>query len=393
MRTEGIPGAQIDPLEDNYIEYEEMKYWPDLVFNVPIDLGSGRYSPVKVDYYNDLPVGNLKIIVEKIRSETEEKGSLYFALFRYYDYFFCQASLAPKSLSHWNVDSTEKTLNYLKRWSVHSIYNFELYQEFMKELDISRENIYYYYIEKHEMNCTEAQRVTNIVLSKIIDRAAGSYPSDTYCYQPDVISPLLASIYNNDTLKIVKVLLQQENDYWKKLEALRASILLDRSPLIIEAIAKSIGDINQKPPGILSCQESPLSCGVKDYQKVELLLTLGADPNHENDFGKTPLYYGIEYGGLEVVKLLVESGADVNHKYKKSKDLPLESLIIHGMRTPLMHAAQHSNVDVLKYLLKKGADLKEIDEVGDNALDYAIRGNKLQNIRFLKSKGLKSNQE
>lgn len=288
------------------------------------------------------------------------------------------------------MGSTEKTLNYLKRWSVHSIYNFELYQEFMIELEISRENIHRYYREKHEMNCADAQRVTNVVLSKIIDRAAGSYPSDTYCYQPDVISPLLASIYNNDTLKIVKVLLQQESDSWKKLEALRASILLDRSLLIIEAIAKSIGDINKKPPGILSCQESPLSCGVKDYKKVELLLTLGADPNHENDFGKTPLYYGIEYGGLEVVKLLVESGADVNHKYKKSKDLPLESLIVHGMRTQLMHASQHSDVGVLNYLLKKGADLNEIDEVGDNALDYAIRSDKLQNIKFLESKGLKS---
>lgn len=65
LRTEGIPDGQIDPLEDNYLQYEEMKYWPDFVFNVPIDLGSGRYSPVKVDYYNDLPVENLKIIAEK----------------------------------------------------------------------------------------------------------------------------------------------------------------------------------------------------------------------------------------------------------------------------------------------------------------------------------------
>lgn len=43
---------------------------------------------------------------------------------------------------------------------------------------------------------------------------------------------------------------------------------------------------------------------------VHALLDLGADINHTNDNGKTPLSHGVEK--FELVKLLVERGADIN---------------------------------------------------------------------------------
>jgi ankyrin repeat protein len=56
-----------------------------------------------------------------------------------------------------------------------------------------------------------------------------------------------------------------------------------------------------------------------------------------------------------------------------------------------MHAAQHSNIKMLKLLLKQGARLKDTDELGFNALDYAIGHRNKANAAFLRSMGLKPN--
>ena len=43
---------------------------------------------------------------------------------------------------------------------------------------------------------------------------------------------------------------------------------------------------------------------------VRLLVDAGADKDKVNKFGSTPLYVASDYGHLEIVRLLVEKGAD-----------------------------------------------------------------------------------
>lgn len=50
---------------------------------------------------------------------------------------------------------------------------------------------------------------------------------------------------------------------------------------------------------------------------VQLLLKFGANPNylpHDNDDCFTPFDYAIQQGNLEIVKLMIEAGANVNRK-------------------------------------------------------------------------------
>ena len=81
----------------------------------------------------------------------------------------------------------------------------------------------------------------------------------------------------------------------------------------------------------------------------------------QNDFlnyGKTtPLCVAIQKGEFDLVKKMVEYGADVNEKSS-------------GM-TPLMVAARYNKIDILKYLLANGADIRTKDDKGITALKYA----------------------
>ncbi|KOS04939.1 ankyrin [Flavobacterium akiainvivens] len=71
----------------------------------------------------------------------------------------------------------------------------------------------------------------------------------------------------------------------------------------------------------------------------------------------TPLAIAIMKGDTETVKKFIEYGADVNEKSN-------------GM-TPLMVAARYNRVDIIKLLLDKGANLKAADEKGLTALKHA----------------------
>jgi hypothetical protein len=78
-----------------------------------------------------------------------------------------------------------------------------------------------------------------------------------------------------------------------------------------------------------------------------LLLEKGAEVNSRGDGGRTPLHYAAQWGHLDVVTLLIESGAD----------LTLETDFDH---TPLVTAAysrEAEGVDAAKLLLKHGAVL------------------------------------
>jgi ankyrin repeat protein len=71
----------------------------------------------------------------------------------------------------------------------------------------------------------------------------------------------------------------------------------------------------------------------------------------------TPLCIAIQKGEIELVKKLIEYGADINEKS-------------FGM-TPLMVAARYNKVEIIKVLLENGAKQNQKDEKGFTALKYA----------------------
>ena len=74
----------------------------------------------------------------------------------------------------------------------------------------------------------------------------------------------------------------------------------------------------------------------------------------------------------EVLKVLLEAGADVNAKDEDGW-------------TPLLLAARdNTNPEVLKVLLEAGADAKAKDNAGKTALDHARENEKLKDTQALK---------
>ncbi|WP_445454230.1 ankyrin repeat domain-containing protein [Flavobacterium sp. 25HG05S-40] len=87
-------------------------------------------------------------------------------------------------------------------------------------------------------------------------------------------------------------------------------------------------------------------------------------------YGNSPLCNAILKGDLATVKKFVEYGADVNE-------------MSNGL-TPLMFAARYNKIEILKYLMEKGADKQIKDERGNTAIKYAENSKSVEAIEILK---------
>lgn len=79
----------------------------------------------------------------------------------------------------------------------------------------------------------------------------------------------------------------------------------------------------------------------------------------------------IQLNDYDAVKNLVIAGADINEKSK-------------GM-TPLMHAARQNRVQVVKLLLSQGAEVDSQSKYGYTALDYAKMSGATESLELIKN--------
>ena len=75
-----------------------------------------------------------------------------------------------------------------------------------------------------------------------------------------------------------------------------------------------------------------------NLEVVKVLLKSGADVNVKDNWGWTPLMWECSYGHLEVVKFLLKNGADVNVKSNYGS-------------TPLVAACRYGHLEVAKVIL------------------------------------------
>jgi ankyrin repeat protein len=127
----------------------------------------------------------------------------------------------------------------------------------------------------------------------------------------------------------------------------------------------------------------------RNYQLAKLLLDNGADPNLANKGGWTPLYLAtdnrnIEGGDypvpkpdmdhLDLIKLLLEKGADVNARVRENtltRTIFTMQWFYENGATPFIRAAQSSDTVLMQLLLDHKADPKAVTAQGDNALTAA----------------------
>ena len=100
-----------------------------------------------------------------------------------------------------------------------------------------------------------------------------------------------------------------------------------------------------------------------DHSTIEMLLAAGADPEAVDKLGLRALHWASLRGNLKTTKALLDNQADVNAQSEGR------------LLTPLMCAARRGYTEVIKVLLEAGADLDATDQAGRTAMSWAMNGN------------------
>ncbi len=101
----------------------------------------------------------------------------------------------------------------------------------------------------------------------------------------------------------------------------------------------------------LECQDYGIS-----HCLAPVFIEKGADVNHSDDLGNTPLLLA---GGMDILKALVEAGADVNARNRNGD-------------TPLHKALMRQSSREARYLIKKGADVGAVNEEQVTPMQLAV---------------------
>ena len=134
-----------------------------------------------------------------------------------------------------------------------------------------------------------------------------------------------------------------------------------------------------------------------DAASVKTLIAEGADVRTKDKNGKAAIVIATEKGYSEVLKLLLENGADPNGKYFKNPKANLFVMAMHNARydaalvllksgaaadfnhkykdgkTALMIAMETEKNDLVTYLLLKKFNVDTTDDFGNTALIYAVK--------------------
>jgi len=157
---------------------------------------------------------------------------------------------------------------------------------------------------------------------------------------------------------------------------------------------KNDADINGMTPMHFAVQKGNLEI-------VKILLKFGVNVNILDDFGKTPLRIAIQKGYLEIIKILLDAKASLDNlpNLFVFTDLDVIKFILRTKKIDvnfkypvgetLLHcAAKEGYLEMMDILLVElGADINAKSIWGDTPLDWAFMNNKIDAIKFLLSKG------
>ncbi|CAL5409329.1 unnamed protein product [Camellia sinensis] len=130
-------------------------------------------------------------------------------------------------------------------------------------------------------------------------------------------------------------------------------------------VVKILSAADPSVTGINSADEegwAPLQFAASsgNVEIVEILLSSGADVNLKNNGGRTALHYAASKGWLKIAEILLSHGANINLKDK--------ACWMH----PLHRAASTGNSELCELLIEEGAEVDAIDKAGQTPLMSAV---------------------
>lgn len=199
------------------------------------------------------------------------------------------------------------------------------------------------------------------------------------------VTPLLIASNNNGSLEIIRLLLLKGAD-WKVKDATGTTALIGAAHSgdlsMVRFFLEKGADINEANKGGISPIVASSFSG--HYDVTKYLVAKGANVNVSNTFagkvkhgligliGLTPLMLNAPYGPVEVVKAILDAGADVNARDSR------------GMTALMLAVAtDFQNPATVKLLLDRGADASLKDKYGETALDWAKKIGNPATIKLL----------
>jgi len=140
-------------------------------------------------------------------------------------------------------------------------------------------------------------------------------------------------------------------------------ILKNNDYLGVKKLIRDGGDVNDATESEESVLAFALRCRC-DMDLLMLLVDAGADILDFDEEGVSIFDMAITYDNLEMVEYMIDKGIDVTKTYRRS-----------GF-TALMAASCYGRVEIAKVLLEHGADINRVDSKGFNSIDFARKMNK-----------------
>lgn len=185
------------------------------------------------------------------------------------------------------------------------------------------------------------------------------------CRRIDPLGDVISSI-EKEELEKFKIHLKSETTRKLFEERLLADrVPKDHSPLVVAVLKNKFEIFKYILDNFRSNLEQETSAVIEGGYPVE---------------GATPLWTASTLGRLELVKLLVSRGADIEHTTDSRS-------------SPLRGAAFDGHCEVCEFLIGKGADINKPNQVGQSPLTIAAAMQKTKCVRLLIEKGADVNHK
>ena len=335
--------------------YDKIPYW--LILEVPevLDFKSERYSPqiyVPAEkLIRSLPsYKNFRNILNVI--DGEYFGTIMIDYGAMYDAYIETISIAPELIELSTDFDHDKELLQVFIWSYKGIWNRYKYLELVKYANQMYSELANFYFKNNKAQyAPKAQQLLD------------NYITFRYGFDQGIDKNLLNEkafkiFTENHNLSDLKALTKDfnQNDFSI---ALKLAILNNYDVEIIKWLLEQGADVD-----FVHYCETMLMSAVTRPEIVKLLLENKDNVDAENSFGKTALFYAIQFNNLESVKLLLEAGAEINHQLLSNdeirklydSDMYIEISIV-GSFTPLAYAKKYGSKELIDFLEASGAKL------------------------------------
>lgn len=147
---------------------------------------------------------------------------------------------------------------------------------------------------------------------------------------------------------------------------------------VIELLLNNGADINSTQSYLKEIPLHRICARIKPkIEVVKLLLERGSEVNTENIAGKTPLFYCNFNFSVELLRLLINYGADIKHTDKYNNTILHDDYVMCGDKDDFE--------EYLKVILSLGVDINSKNNVGHTPL-YLCKNKPISNIIFEYSK-------